>query len=441
MPNKNTHNIIVIGAGPGGMMAAGRAAELGAKVRLFEKNSHPGKKLLLTGNTRCNLTNTMPLNKFIAMYGNNGNFLRNAFHRFFREELLDFLRRYGVETLAEHDGRIFPATSDSRDVVAALKSYMLEYGVSVHYGSSVSKILTHNGAVTGVESEDGDIPGSAVILATGGASYRETGSSGDGYKMAGAIGHSIIPLRPALVPLVVREIHLAKAMQGVSLAGVRMTAFNGVAEDVRPEMIPKKDFCRGMGKRSGNIVESRTGDMLFTHFGLGGPLTLLLSLAVIDALTGGPVCVAIDLMPHRDAKTLGIELRNAFQKQGARQAQKVIENVLPKKMARPFLEVCGIPYDKLCAQISAEDIAGIVRALKCLSFNVKEPLSLDRAIVTAGGVSLDEINPVTMESKIVKGLYLCGEVMNIDADTGGYNLQAAFSTGFVAGGSAAEQTR
>ena len=224
--------VIVIGAGASGMMAAGRAAELGAEVLLLEKMKRPGKKILISGQTRCNLSNSRELNDFIAMYGINGRFLRNVFHRYFRDDLLAFLRRYGVETKTEPDGRIFPASDDSRDVVKAFKRYMADHRVQMRTGIRATGIQVDGGRVTGVQTEQGAYPAAAVILASGGASYPSTGSTGDGYRMAEAVGHTIIKLRPSLVPLLVHEVQCASSMQGVSLRNVRLTAFQCRADEI-----------------------------------------------------------------------------------------------------------------------------------------------------------------------------------------------------------------
>jgi len=431
--------IIVVGAGASGMMAAGRAAELRAEVLLLEKMEQPGKKILISGQTRCNLTNAKELDDFIAMYGGNGSFLYRVFHRFFREDLLAFLRRYGVPTKRERGGRIFPASDDAHDVVRALVRYLTDAGVKLITDTGVTKILAEQGRVTGVEAERATYPARAVVLATGGASYPETGSTGDGYRMAAALGHTIVKLRPALVPLVVEEVARAKGMQGVSLRNVRLTAFQCRAAEIDPALTPKYDVGLGIrGKRPRPpIIESRLGEMTMTHFGIGGPVTLRMSLAVVDALEKGPVSVSIDLKPGLDEKELRQRLQRDFDRYSQRSFRNILKGLLPQKMVTPFVEMTGIPSDKRGSQITAEEREGLLGLLKSLRFNIKGSLPLSAAMVTAGGVSLKEIDPRTMASRLIQGLYFCGEVMDIDADTGGYNLQAAFSTGYVAGESAA----
>ncbi len=428
-----------MGAGAGGMLAAGRAAEMGASVLLLEKTNRPGNKLLLTGNKRCNFTNTKELDDFIAMYGSNGRFLYSSFGRFFRDDLMALLGRYGVETKTEPDGRVFPASNRAGDVVSALQRYMDDCGVRLRTNAKVTGMQVAKQRVTGVEIDKEVLPAAAVVLATGGASYPETGSSGDGYRLASEVGHTMIGLRPALVPLIVREIDLAKSMQGVTLRNVRLTACRCEADLIDPFMKLAADCGRGLGGRKPPrpVIESRTGEMMMTHFGISGPMVLLMSLAVVDALEHGPVSVSIDLFPALDHGQLQQRLQGDFDRYGNRSLRHLLDGLLPHKVVDPLLEMTKLPPDKLGHQITAGERESLTSLLKCLRFNIKAPLPISAATVTAGGVSLDEIDPKTMASRLVKGLYFCGEVMDLDADTGGYNLQAAFSTGYVAGEEAA----
>jgi predicted flavoprotein YhiN len=427
--------VIVIGAGASGMMAAGRAAEQGARVILLEKTGEPGQKLLLSGKTRCNLTNAKDRDAFIDMYGPNGRFLFGAFSRFFRNELLDFLKKYGVETKIERGGRIFPSSDDARDVVVAFRRYLDDQGVDIRYREPVLDIGHEDGRVTGVHVRTGFIPADAVVLATGGASYPGTGSTGDGYRMAASIGHTVTRLHPALVPLVVEEIDLAKSMQGVSLRNVRMTAFRCRADRIDPALAPAFDTGRGTPRKrlSPLVIESRQGEMMFTHFGVGGPVTLLLSLSIVKALEDGPVSLSVDLKPSLDVSKLSARVQRDFDQFGKRSYQRILSGLLPRKMIEPIVALTGIPPDTPGHQINKSQRDCIVHQMKSLRFNVKQPLPLSSAIVTAGGVSLKEIDPRTMASRLIAGLFFSGEVMDIDADTGGYNLQAAFSTGYIAG--------
>lgn len=433
-----TKQVIVIGAGASGMMAAGRAAELGANVLLLEKTERPGKKILISGQTRCNLTNITDLESFIAMYGSHGQFLYSAFHHFFRDDMLVFLKRYGVATKTEPDGRIFPASDDSRDIVKAFELYLADSGVEMQTRANVTDILMDRGRIIGVRGPK-SYPAAAVILAAGGATYPGTGSAGDGYRLAAAVGHTVTRLRPSLVPLVVHEIERAKSMQGVSLHNVRLTSYQCPADGITPLMTPSRDTGRGiMGKRPRfPVIESRTGDMIITHFGLGGPIILQMSLAIVDALEHGPVSVSIDLTPSIEVETLRERLQQDFNHYSQRRYHNILREFLPQKMVEPFVEMTGISSDKRGHEIVSEERERLVSLLKSLRFNIKASLPMAAAMVTAGGVSLKEINPRTMGSNLVDGLYFCGEVMDIDAETGGYNLQAAFSTGYVAGENAA----
>jgi hypothetical protein len=433
------NRIIIIGAGASGMMAAGRAAELGANIALLEKTEHPGNKVLLSGKTRCNLTNAKELDDFIAMFGSNGRFLYSAFHRYFRDDLLAFFGRYNVETKTERGGRIFPVSDDARDITKALERYMADHGVQLLTGIRVTGIQVDNGRAAGVQTEEGAFPAAAVILATGSASFPKTGSTGDGYRLAAALGHTIAKLRPALVPLRVSEVQRAKSMQGVSLRNVRLTAYRCPADEINPMLTPTTEWGRGISDRQPPwpIIESRMGEMMVTHFGIGGPITLLMSLPIVDALENGPVSVSIDLKPALVEKQLRLRLQRDFDQYGKRGYRNILKGLLPQKMVEPFVEMTGIPPDQPGHRINAEERERLLRCLKSLRFNIKEPLSMASAMVTAGGVSLKEIDPRTMASRLVEGLYFCGEVMDLDGDTGGYNLQAAFSTGYIAGESAA----
>ena len=433
-------HVIVIGGGASGMMAAGRAAESGAAVLLLEKMKRPGMKLRISGQTRCNLTNIRELNDFVSMYGPNGRFLRNVFHRYFRDDLLAFLRHYGVETKTEPDGRVFPSSDDARDVVKALQRYLADHGVQMHTGIRATAIRVEGKRVTGVQTGQGIYPAAAVILATGGASYPGTGSTGDGYRMAEAVGHTITRLRPALVPLVVQEVQLAKNMQGVGLGNILLTAYQCQADEIDPSLTPSGDVGRGTGheKAPRPVIESRGGKLIFTHFGISGPIALQMSLAIVDALEKGPVSVSLDLQPDLSEKQLHQLLQQDFELHGRRGVKRIISDLLPPKMVEPFVAMAGIPPDKPVNQIGAAERKRLVSLLKSLRFNIAGSLPLAAAMVTAGGVSLKEIDPRTMASRLVAGLYFCGEVLDLDADTGGYNLQAAFSTGCVAGEEAAK---
>ncbi len=431
-------DIIVIGGGAAGLMAAGRAGELGAKVLLLEKTDSIGKKILVSGKTRCNITNSAELKNFITMYGPNGRFLYSAYHHFFRPELLNFFGCYDLKTKVERGGRIFPVSDDAHDVVKVFKKYLAASKVRVKLNARVTSLKIQDNKGFSIETQDGSYSAQAVILATGGATWPECGSTGDGYKISAKLGHSIVKLKPALVPLIVYEQKLAKSMQGVSLRNVRATAFRGEAATVDSAITP--DFVYGRGEKKSPrppVIESRFGEMLFTHFGLGGPIILLMSLAIVEALDNGPVSILIDLKPALTKEQLRKRLQLDLNKSGKKKIASIMKDYLPAKMIEPFVTLTGIDMEKPAHQIIAPEREKIIELLKALRFNIKSPLPLEKAIVTAGGVSLNEIDPRTMTSKKFPGLYFCGEIMDIDADTGGYNLQAAFSTGYLAGQSAA----
>jgi hypothetical protein len=373
------------------------------------------------------------------MYGTNGRFLRNAFHRFFRDDLLVLLKRYWLETKLERGGRIFPVSDDAQDVVKVFERYMAEYRVQTRMGVRADRVIVKQGQITGVSTDKGIFKGNAVVLASGGASFPATGSNGDGYRIAEALGHTIVPLRPALVPIVLREIEMLKKMQEISLRNVRLTAWRCRAEDINPALTPSRDYGRGIvGKRPlPLVIESRMGEMMITHFGIGGPITLQMSLAIVDALESGPVSVSIDLKPALSYDKLRNRLQRDLDLNSKRSFFNIIKGLLPRKMIETFVDMSMISRDKTGNQITREERDRLVSLLKAVRFNVNGPLPLTSAMVTAGGVSLQEIDPRTMASRLIKGLYFCGEVMDIDADTGGFNLQAAFSTGYVAGESAA----
>jgi len=431
-------DVIVIGGGASGLMAAGRAAELGAEVLLLEKTDGVGKKIMVSGKTRCNLTNNADLKKFIDRYGSHGRFLYGAFHRFFREELLAFFARYGLQTKTERGGRIFPCSDDARDVVRVFRKYLAENKVKMVLQAAV-RAVEYGQNVFSVQTTKGRYGARAVILATGGASWPITGSTGDGYRLAEHLGHRVVTLRPALVPLIVKEKKLAQAVQGVSLRHVRAAAFRGRAEDIDIRMMPQENYGRGETKQAkAPLIESRFGEMIFTHFGLSGPIILLMSLAIVDALQETPVSVIIDLKPAVTAEQLGRRLQRDFDLHGKRKLSGTMKEYLPAKMIKPIIALAGIDEETPAHRISGSQRKKLVATLKGLRFNIEGPLPLEKAIVTAGGVALEEIDPRTMASKKIPGLYFCGEVIDLDADTGGYNLQAAFSTGYVAGESAAK---
>lgn len=406
--------IIVVGGGVSGMMAAGRAAECGAQVLLLEKTKRLGNKLRITGKGRCNLTNVADLPDFIAHFGSNGPFLRNVFARFFNQDLIDFFAAQGVPTVVERGQRVFPASNDAHQVADALAGYLRQSGARVRFKARVTGLKAEGGRIAGVRMEGGEfLAAGAVIVATGGASYPGTGSTGDGYRLAQALGHTIVPVRPALVPLVVKEGHV-KALQGLSLKNVEVTLL-----------------------LDGQPVTRQFGEMLFTHFGVSGPIILTLSAQAVDRLGQGKLELSINLKPALSDEQLDRRLQRDFDRFGKRAFRNLLKELLPRKMIALFVQLTGIPPHKPGHQITAAERKRLFGLLRDFRLTIVGHRPIAEAIVTAGGVSAQEIDPRTMESHLVKGLYFCGEVLDINADTGGYNLQAAFSTGYVAGQSAA----
>jgi predicted flavoprotein YhiN len=434
----NNHPIVVVGAGAAGMMAAGRAAELGANVLLLEKMERPGQKILLTGNGHCNLTNSLVIDNFLAQFGPNGCFLRDAFKRFFRDDLLAFLRRYRIECKINPDGKVYPVSDNARDIVRAFQHYLDDGKVITQTGITVTDILLEKGRVSGVSTNRGNQPASAVIIAAGGSSHPQTGSTGDGFQMAAKLGHTIVKLRPGLAPLVTTDIERARVWRGAKLRNVRVTAFQCPAEGIDLAWIPDQDIRRSITEERPKppIIESRTGYAVIIHFGLSGPIILNMSLAVVDALDAGPVSLSIDLLPQRNLKTLRTDLHSAFEKHSQDTLRTIIRSFVPRMVVKPLVAMTGMPPDTLGSRFNGDDRERLLDLLKSLRFNIKGAYSMATAMVTAGGVSLQEINPHTMASKLIEGLYFCGEVLDLDAGTGGFNLQAAFSTGYVAGESA-----
>lgn len=410
--------VIVIGGGAAGILAAGRAAECGAEVVLCEKGPKLARKLRISGKGRGNITNTAEMKEFIKAFDPNGKFLYGAFSRFFRDDLLDLLRRFDVETKVERGGRVFPVSDSAADVADALERWMVSLGVRIKLNTRIKSITVEDNSVTGVEMFGGKTRADAVVLATGGASYPVTGSTGDGYTMAREVGHTIIEPEPALSAMVAKE-RWVTDLQGLSLKNIEASLI------VEQSGKPKK-------------VASEFGEMLFTHFGLSGPIILTLSRAAREHLKAGPMTISIDLKPALSEEQLHARLIRDFTQ--TRHFSNYARELLPRLLADMFASRCRIDPYKPVNSITVEERARIVSLLKDLRVTVTGLGSLEEAIVTAGGVPIGEIDPRTMMSKIVHGLFFAGEVIDIDAETGGYNLQAAFSSGYVAGEAAATLT-
>ena len=403
--------VVVIGGGAAGLMAAVIAGREGAKVTLLEKMNYVGKKMGITGKGRCNITNACDMSDFIKNTPGNGKFLYGAYERFTNEDLLQLLHDAGLETKVERGGRVFPASDSALDVRNTFMKLMKHYGVDVHLEEPVKKLLVDDGVVTGVVTDRETYHADAVVIATGGKSYPATGSTGDGYMLAAQVGHTITDIRPSLVPIVTEE-SWVKDLMGLSLRNVELSV-------VAKNKVQAKMF----------------GEMMFTHFGITGPIVLSLSHTVGKLMRKkniGIIGLDINLKPALSPETLDKRLQKDFDLYSKKQLINGMKDLLPSRLIPLIIELAGIDPQKPINQISKEERQQIGYLLQHMPLTVKGLRPVEEAIVTAGGISLKEFNPKTMESKLVKGLYGAGEVLDIDAFTGGYNLQAAFSTGYVA---------
>lgn len=406
--------VVVVGAGAAGMMAAVTAARLGASVTLLEKNDRPGKKLRITGKGRCNVTNDCTVQDFLANVPTNPRFLYTALNRFSVEDVKSFFESAGVPLKVERGNRVFPQSDKAADIVSAMFNECKRAGVSVQFGKKVLEIITRDGRVEGVRYSGGRIECDSVILATGGLSYPLTGSSGDGFNFARSLGHSVTELRPSLVPIV-EDGFLCREMQGLSLKNVGM---------------------RVISDRTGRTVYEDFGEMMFTHFGITGPMVLSAS-AYLPDIGREKYTAEIDLKPALDEKKLDARLLSDFTKYANRDFLNSLSDLLPQKMIDPVVAISGIDGRKKVNSITKEERARLCRVIKHFEIKLSHFRPIAEAIVTKGGVTVGEIDPRTMCSKLVGGLYFAGEMIDVDAYTGGFNLQIAFSTGYVAGESAA----
>ena len=403
---------IIIGAGPAGMMAAIRAQERDRKVLLVDQNPTPGAKLLISGKGRCNLTNSSDIADFLEKFSSSRDFLRNAFAKFFHTDLMSFFENAGLRLKTERGGRVFPESDRAEDVLGVLKAKLKNKNMKFLPGERAREILINqNGKIEGIITYSGKSFSSPhVAIATGGVSYPGTGSTGDGYKIAEKLGHRIIPPKPALVPVIVKE-RFIKEWQGISLKNVRVTLF-----------------------ADGKKTDERFGEMLFTHFGLSGPIVLDISSSIHDALALNKKAeLSINFKPALDHKKLDARLLREFSANAGKSIKNVCKNLLPSGTIERFLEYCDIDANKGVSQITGAERKRLMDGLFDLRLKIKDVMPAKDGIVTRGGVDTKEINPRTMESKLVKGLFFAGEVIDIDAKTGGYNMQAAFSTGWACG--------
>lgn len=402
--------VIVIGGGPAGIMAAGIAAGRGRDVVLLEKNSKLGKKLLISGKGRCNITNDTDVEGLIENTPGNGNFLYSAFYTFSNQDLIDFFNQKGLRTKVERGGRVFPESDSSRDVLNTLMDFVKSNGVKINTEATVTEILAQDNKVTGVRLSDRSIiEAESVILAVGGMSYPGTGSTGDGYDMVRKLGHTVTPLKPSLVPLITQE-EWVKDLQGLSLKNVSVSFRN----------------------RNGKEIYNDFGEMIFTHFGVSGPVILSASRHLLS-YDFKNIEMSLDLKPALTLEKLDERVQRDFDKYSRKQYKNSLDDLLPQKFIPVIIELSEINPEKPVHQITKEERKRLVTLLKSIKITVIGARPIKEAIVTAGGVKTSEINPSTMESKKIGGLFMAGEVIDVDAYTGGFNLTIAFSTGYLAG--------
>lgn len=409
--------IVVIGGGPAGLMAAGQAATCGVGTLLLEKKKRPARKLCITGKGRCNITNIAELEDFIAHFGETRGWLRPAFSRFFNADLMDFLETRGLKLQKERDGRVFPVSGKAQDVLAVFMQWIADLDdVYLKYSTPVNEILVDgDGRVSGVVSKGRKYPCGAVVLATGGASYPGTGSTGDGYQLAADLGHDIVPIRPALVPLRI-EAETSKILDGVSLRNTNVSLFF-----------------------DGELQREAFGEVAFTRKSLAGPVMLTMSGQIVDALDAKrKVAISIDLKPALSKEKLNARILRDLAKRGGDPFKSFMRGLLPRQVVSICQLQTRISGKRLAKTITPTERKRLVTWLKGFRLRVTGYRPITEAIVTAGGIATNEIDPETLESRLVPGLFVAGEVIDVDADTGGYNLQAAFSTGWLAGRSAGE---
>jgi len=408
------YDLIVIGAGASGMIAAGRAAERGAKVLLIEKKERAGRKMLISGKGRCNITNQSSQANYFKNLFPSGRYLKHAFGKFFVDDIIKLLNNSGVETKSERGDRVFPVSDSSKDVVDALLRFASNKNVEIKYHTKVEKILIEDNKISGVKISQNnnklsDISCKNVVICTGGKSYPATGSTGDGYKLAQEIGHTIITPKPALVPLITSG-DMAESLQGLSLKNVNAMLWV-----------------------NGKKLKEEFGEMLFAHFGLTGPIILTLSRYAVEELDKkNKVKIIIDLKPALDIKKLDARLLRDIDEFGKKQIVNVFKMWLPSKLIPVFLKTLNIDPKKQAHQLSAAERKGILKLMKNLELEVTDYRGFKEAIITTGGVTTSEVSGKTMQSKIVKNLFFAGEVLDLDANTGGYNFQIAYSTAWLA---------
>ena len=408
--------VVVVGGGPSGMMAAISSAENGNQVKLIEKMDSLGKKLLITGKGRCNITSSLNIDDFIKNIPGNGKFLYSCFENYSNTDIIKFLKEQGLEVKTERGNRVFPVTDKSLDVLNCFRKKLKELKVEILYNTEVKKIIVKNNKVIGVNTNKGEFKADKVILATGGKSYPLTGSTGDGYKLVKELGHTITKIKPSLVPLITYENDICGNLQGLSLKNVKIKI-----------IIDKKEIYEDFG------------EMLFTHFGVSGPIILSGSAHLVkqknidDLLKNKLVKLHIDLKPALTIDGLDNRILRDFAEFKNKKFKNSLDKLLPQKMIETVVNISNINPEKKVNEITKEERLRLVNLLKNMEFTIKDFRPIEEAIITSGGIDVKEVNPKTMESKIVKGLFFAGEILDLDGYTGGFNLQIAYSTGYVAG--------
>ena len=414
--------VIVIGGGPAGMQAAITAAENGDKVILIEKMDSLGRKLLITGKGRCNITSSLDMDEFIKNTPGNGSFLYSAYKMYTNQDIINFLESQGLKTKEERGNRVFPITDKSLDVLNCFKKRITELKIEVKYKIEVKEILVeiqnNQKVISGVKTNNEIIKADKIILATGGKSYPRTGSTGDGYKMVESIGHNIKNIKPSLVPLEIKEKEIYKDLQGLSLKNVEI---NVIDNEIN------------------KVIYNDFGEMIFTHFGISGPIILSLSAHLVryknieEKLKNNNIKINIDFKPKLDKDKLDNRILRDFEQFKNKAFKNSLDELLPQKLIPVMIKYCKINENKKVNEITKEERKNLVDCLKKFTMTITNLRPIEEAIITSGGIDIKQINPKTMESKLIKNLYFAGEIIDVDSYTGGFNLQIAYSTGYVAG--------
>ncbi len=411
--------VVVIGGGPAGMMAAITSRENGNDVTIIEKNKQLGKKLLITGKGRCNITSSLDMDEFIKNTPGNGMFLYSAFQKYTNQDIIKFLEKQGLRVKEERGNRIFPITDKSLDVLKCFESKIKELDIKLNFNEEAEElIINENKEIKAVKTSKREIKADKVILATGGKSYPLTGSTGDGYKMVEKLGHKITSIKPSLVPLEIYDKNLCTNLQGLSLKNVSIKLID---------------------KQKNKEIYEDFGEMIFTHFGVSGPIILSSSAHLVryknieQLMKEKKIILKIDFKPALREEKLDERILRDFNEFKNKQFKNALDKLLPQKLIPVIIEKSEINPNKKVNEITKKERANLLKQLKDFEVDVKEFRSIDEAIITSGGISIKEINPKTMESKKIKGLFFAGEIIDVDSYTGGFNLQIAYSTGYVAG--------